>query len=515
MKRLCFVAMLAAWLSLPALAATTNVTSVADLIGALQVAKNTDEIVVMASGSPYEFTSDQKDMVAHLYARVRIRLRGETGNPADVVLRGNANRILYLKGNGNTIRDLTFENGDCTGYDQRSDEPKDTLRGGAIYLYVDNDSTTVISNCVFKSCKSMNGGGACGTYGLNKQGGQYFDCVFDGNCTSLKSGTQNTMGGGAVFRAVSVKNCTFKNNYSGTLYGGALYGVPDVAGCSIVSNATYATSSTGGFGGGVFGCTLTGCYVASNYAYRCGAAADSAFYSCTNRANDAFGYTEFGKSSAASPGCYAEDCVFLDAGRAAVTMFGSSGFNRCRLENMKGGCAFSQYIAMTNCLVANGRNVNTYFYNLNADSSMVNCTVVSNSWGDKFIAGSSKVLTVKNCFFYGNDIPNTAPNVVTAFNNCILSAESDAHVPGSGNYNYYSERATFKPGFVGVEKDPANPFAITRRSPAFAKAGIVEGWMSTATDIRGEGFPRLRDGAVNIGCYQCWDVIPGFTILFR
>ncbi len=505
MKRLCFVAMLAAWLSLPALAATTNVTSVADLIGALQVAKNTDEIVVMASGSPYVFASDQADVVAHLYAKVKIRLRGETGNPADVVLRGNANRILYLKINDNSIRDLTFENGDCTGYTARGSadgEPYDSLRGGAICLYAYNDATTVISNCVFRSCKSKNGGGACGAYSANVIGGRYYDCVFDGNSTS-------SVGGGALYCAKSVNNCTFKNNYSDSSNGGALYGVPDVAGCSIVSNAT---SNAGGYGGGVFGCTLTGCYIASNYAYRCGAAADSTLYSCTNRANDAGGYTELGKSSS---GCYAEGSIFLDGGRGAVTMFGSCGFNRCRFENMKGGRAFSQYIAMTNCLVANGRSVNTYFYNLNADSSMVNCTIASNSWTDKFIAGSSRVLTVKNCFFYGNDIPPTATDVVAAFSNCILSAASDDYVPGSGNYNYYPERATFNPGFVGLENDPENPFDITRESPACKKTGIVEDWMASATDLRGDGFPRLRAEKVNIGCYQYWGDIPGMTIIIR
>ena len=34
--------------------------------------------------------------------------------------------------------------------------------------------------------------------------------------------------------------------------------------------------------------------------------------------------------------------------------------------------------------------------------------------------------------------------------------------------------------------------------------GETADWMSTATDIRGDGFPRLRDGKVDIGCYQCW-----------
>ena len=110
MKIQWFVAVLAAGLSFSAHAATTNVATVAELIAAVQNASPNDEIVVMASGSPYAFLSDQKDVVGHLYARVSITLRGETGNPEDVVLVGNANRILYLLKVGNTIRDLTFRN---------------------------------------------------------------------------------------------------------------------------------------------------------------------------------------------------------------------------------------------------------------------------------------------------------------------------------------------------------------------------------------------------------------------
>ena len=598
MKRQCLAAMLTAGFALPALAASTSVATVADLISAVQNANNNDEIVVMASGSPYEFTADQKDVVAHLYARVTITLRGETGNPADVVLVGNANRILYLAAGGNTISGLTFRTGDCTGYEKRSvaeGVPYDQLRGGAIASAQNGDSNTQISNCIFDSCRSVNGGGACGAYALlNSCFGKYDSCVFVNNCstdglggavfaaysidgctflTNTTSGAKygsggavygfgsisrslfeknrltdagaSTKGGGAVYMptntrfegpvieacdfvansvsahyggavrsahsGLSVIGSTFKNNSCNSGCGGALCDVNSIISCTIVSNAT---SSSAGFGGGAYNCTLTRCFMASNYAYRCGAAADSSLYSCTNCANDGGGYTELGKSSTASS-CYAEDCVFLDAGRAAITMFGSCGFNRCRFENMRGGRMFTQYIALTNCLVANGKSVNTYFYNLESDSSLINCTVVSNSWSDKFMSGSKQVLAVENSFFYGNDIPSTAPSVVVAFNNCILSAASNDYIPGSGNYNYYSERATFNAGFVGVEKDPANPFAITRRSPAFAKAGIVEGWMSTATDIRGEGFPRLRDGAVNIGCYQCWDLIPGLCVIIR
>jgi predicted outer membrane repeat protein len=527
MKRQYFAAMLTAGLGLPALATTTSVATVADLISAVQNAKNNDEIVVMAAGSPYMFTAEQQDVVAHLYARVKIKLRGETGNPADVVLVGNANRILYLTYNDNSIRDLTFRNGDSTGYSIRSsEEPYDQLRGGAICLKSDNDATTVISNCVFQSCKSKNGGGACGTYSVSKAGGNYYDCIFDGNATSpVDVNTTLAIGGGALYRAKFVKDSTFMNNYSSTLNGGALYGVPDVWACSIVSNST---SSIKGFGGGLYDCTLTGCHVASNYAYRCGAAADSRFYSCTNRANKSQGdYLEFGLT-AGGPGCYAEDCTFIDVGKSGNKTFGTSVFNRCRFDGnsfVSGSHVFSQTFSMTNCLISGTSGVR-FFQALNAGCEMVNCTVVSNTY---YFTGNdasySPCLTIKNSFFYGNncrndistaaDIPAVATNLVSSFQNCILSAKTDQYVPGSGNYNYYPERATFNPGFVGLENDPENPFAIARKSPACKKAGIVEDWMASATDLRGDGFPRLRAEKVNIGCYQYWGEIPGMTIIIR
>lgn len=176
MKKLCFAAVLTAGFSFAAFAATTNVATVADLIDAVQNASAGDEIVVKASGSPYEFSSDQKDIVGHLYARVSITLRGETGNPDDVVLVGNANRILYLSEKGNTISGLTFRNGDCSAYEIRSVEPYDQARGGAILLRAGgsaSDSTTEIRNCRFESCKSKRGGGACANYSNAGNGGNF------------------------------------------------------------------------------------------------------------------------------------------------------------------------------------------------------------------------------------------------------------------------------------------------------------------------------------------------------
>ncbi len=512
MKKQCFAAALTAGLSVSALAATTNVATVADLIGAVRDATSGTEIVVMASGSPYVFAADDVDVVGHLYARARITLRGETGDPADVVLVGNANRILYLAGTGNTISGLTFRNGDCTGYAKRDEEPYDQMRGGAICLRGYNDPTTEIRDCVFQSCRSNQGGGACANYSTAGTGGKYDNCVFDGNSTQ-------TAGGGAVFRAASIRNCTFRNNCSNAANGGALSDVPEVVGCTIVSNAT---SSTWGFGGGAYNCTLTGCLVASNYAYRCGAAADSRLYSCTNRANRSQGdYLELGLTSG-GPGCYAENCTFIDVGKSGRKTFGVCAFSRCRFDDrsfVSGSFIFSQSVAMTNCLIASVGSVRL-FEGLTGASTLVNCSVVSNSYN--FTGNSASylpVLDVKNCFFCGNnggaDIPAVATNVVVSFTSSILAAASDDYVPGSENRNYYPDRMTFNPGFAGAAQDPENPYAITQKSPAFEMVGRIEDWMASATDIRGAGFPRLRGGKVNIGCYQCWDVLQGFRIIFR
>ena len=626
MNKISLSLLLAACVSATVGAAPKEVSSVEELMSAVNNASANDEIVVKASGSPYEFASSDFDTVAHLYAKVRITLRGETGNPDDVILVGNANRILYLSQDGNTIRDLTFKNGDCRNYSTRTEDPKDQLRGGAVCSPKAQDSTTVISNCVFDSCRASAGGGACGTVSLNNvYFGKYQDCVFKDNMTSSGSGgavyqgysfdkcvfsgnsaagtasnggavygaseitgssfsnnaltdegSNSSCGGGAVYlpantkySAVTIANCLFSANhvcgqYGGAIrgvhsglsvedcvfcgnsavsgHGGAVYGIPvatscvfsnncttagnggalagvsSVTGCTIVSNAT---SSTKGYGGGVYDCSLSGCYLASNYAYRCGAAADSRLRACTNVANSAADFYEFGPASGGW-GCYAEDCVFDNSGYNNKRVFGSSGFSRCRFSNVRNGSRlFTTYVAMTNSLVANSHNSFTLFYNLTGQSDWINCTIVSNVY--VFAAGDQlqNVLNAKNCLFYGNkagddnvDIDGTASSVVSSFNSCILSAASDAYIPGSNNLNYYGS-ANFKPGFVGIDFDQENPYAITTRSPAYKKDGIVEGWMATATDIRGDGFARLRDGRVNIGCYQCWLKIPGFCLIVR
>jgi hypothetical protein len=46
--------------------------------------------------------------------------------------------------------------------------------------------------------------------------------------------------------------------------------------------------------------------------------------------------------------------------------------------------------------------------------------------------------------------------------------------------------------------------------------GLVQDWMSASTDIRSDAaYSRLRDGMVDIGCYQCHLIPAGTVVSFR
>ena len=62
------------------------------------------------------------------------------------------------------------------------------------------------------------------------------------------------------------------------------------------------------------------------------------------------------------------------------------------------------------------------------------------------------------------------------------------------------------PGFM-LAGDSDHPFSLKRTS-ALRGRGRPLDWMNDAYDLRGDAddgkYRRLRDGAVDIGCYQCW-----------
>ena len=723
----------AAGLAMASFASPTTVHSVTELTNVLANVKANDE-VVLAAGT-YNLAGMKMHAVGHLYVTNTITLRGETGNPADVVLQGSGERILYLHANNATIRDITFKGGDCSKYTASASSsvvPFEYLTGGGLCLGFTVKNNTVVSNCVFDTCKAKMGGAAAMYMAAQnnqnlRYGGKFYDCRFV-NCTVTSAGAclynageahncrfENNNAGlnqnygvafhcnlldGCVFKqntgvcvngngsthtnfivtgcsfltnqvrgthlaAISggtgqamtnnatslfVTNCYFSGNenlgidyigsggvahcwsnvvdcvfvgnkgyyggaaydsvltdckfygnmtvtngtgktsaYGGAAYnsrlvrcelagnsavgpGGGAYGC-DMTDCVISNNASGGngggayggtltrckvignTVDMGGnfYGGGVHSSILTNCIVVGNSAYYGGGGTSSTFYGCVisnNVASNAGGgvYTStlaFCTNSANR--CEASnasevynswqrvtDCVFRDVsgnGQSGA-IFRKAVFERCVITAY-GGTMFYSESAITNCLIAGGRDFYMFGNPAVGSMSMANCTIVSNNYAGLKVGGKNPNAVVVNCLFYGNsysgkysgtaypdvDVDTNAKDAIKEFRNCILRIRNgDAtQAPGSGNYDYYG-KASFDPKFMGAA-DPAHPYALRLSSPAVSANGVITGettgWAADATDIRGEGFPRIRDGLIDIGCYQCWLKPRGVQFFFR
>ena len=82
--------------------------------------------------------------------------------------------------------------------------------------------------------------------------------------------------------------------------------------------------------------------------------------------------------------------------------------------------------------------------------------------------------------------------------NCLIG-------PGRPSARVLHEENTVTNGSPKFVADGSrDSYALKRSSPAVGQ-GLVQDWMTDATDIRQDpACPRLRDGKVDIGCYQCW-----------
>lgn len=572
------------------------VSTVEELTNAITTAQSGDVITLAAK--TYDLTGIPSGTPGHLHAKVPITLQGATDNPEDTIIRGAGGRILYLGSILNIIRNLTFENGDCSSYvSQTAADPKDYPRGGALLFYRENAG--VVSNCVFRNnCGGSMGGGAVGCYNSKTYHADFYDCVFSNNTASGAQayGGAVYMGGdmvrcwfegnhvddsnstgGAIFNAKSMVDCVFTNNVSSKEKGGgAVYmqvntttPKPVIAGCKFLFNRSgnygSAIKLPAGWGenlvisnclfegngpldgttvnstvylasnvvdcvfrencadyGVAYQCVLKRCLIERNTTYKGGMAYLCTLVGCTNRSNRVIATNVL--PSELFKKVVATDCVFEDFGVSGRVAFGGDvTFDRCRFIAATNGYIFSDTVLLTNCLITSC-TTNTYlFFKTDAASRIVNCTIVSNSFAALKTGHDCGKMQIENTFFYGNklakgegnyDIDANATNCIESFSHCIFSSKRESFVPGTDNLNYYGN-PSFRPGFVGPEVSPADPYALKRTSPAVKKEGLVGDWMATATDIRGEGYPRLRDGKVNIGCYQCWLDPTGLLLLFR
>ena len=433
--------------------------------------------------------------------------------------------------------------------------------GGGTYGY------TYIRNCQILNNSASQGGGVfqpnevlnsevCGNNSSSHGGGIY------GNGSGRVDGStisRNTAGGagGGICAVNTVTNSIVSLN-SAQSGGGALYSwgrsTKFAYYCTICSNKTTTGGTSqeytiiGGTnfanyaqnGGGARKCDLRGVRIHDNYATANGGGVDECTVEDCILSNNFAGSNGPNASNSTLFGCEItgttcfqsifDGCSFHDIGQS-VSMTGN-----CYIDtSFTPPYVLNGYVECTNCLFY-GNHSSKSDGSLFAGNSggsrkshLVNCTIVSNSYAYvfKYFKTDAVRMSVINSVFWGNTLNNGITDcdiswdgLTTAegifFSHCAYGISNvsglESYTDGTV-YKFGVNGFSSNPKFVG-NADAENPFAIKRTSP-LRNAGQVFDWMSGSTDIRGEGFMRLRDGKVDIGCYQCWLMPTGLKISVR
>ena len=389
----------------------------------------------------------------------------------------------------------------------------------------------------------------------NPGGGGAYNSVVS-NCTFY--GNTSYRLGGAI-RGGTVVNCTVISNatrLASDSYGGGIYNASHVEGCNVSSNISFS-------GGGLSHCTAFDTQILYNKAKSGGGARTSALTGCViahNVATD-YGNGNYGGAGGGMRYGAATNCVFRDNSCSAT--WESSVLKGCDIADT------SMHVSVIDsCVVHDVQNdampravgnvaypdghVCSNIYMIGGCELMRNCLVTNCTW--KSIKGSyvnsamfesgRSVITarVENCSFIDNYIYLTARNYNTP-TQIISIVNSVFHSTRKGNrndidrlsarymvfsncvYGTYNANDGIEPGYeyAGCTsivdrvkyrfdgKEP-HPFELKRTSP-LRGFGLVLDWMAEGTDFVGN--PRLRDGAADAGCYQCWLDPAGTVMIVR
>ena len=367
----------------------------------------------------------------------------------------------------------------CTFYGNVAYRLGGAIRGGQVV------NCTVISNRVL-NLDDSNGGGIVKS------------SLVEG-CTVMSNLCRN---GGGVFECALVRNTDILYNKAGQEGGGAHSSV--LENCLVAHNVAikYANGCGGGYGGGMSGGAATNCVFRDNRA--------SSVYGASCLKNcDISGTCVFASRI--------EDCVFHEMdNREMYRAIGNVGYPNGILSSnifMIGGAYLVRNCLFTNC---NWRSVNGDFVNSSvfergrdAITSKVECCTFADNHYYWFVRGygsSARQISFVNTIFTGNrdttgkgDI-NTYESGYSVFSNCVYGVMGPCTAKAAGFENYGCTSITARAAYKFTGKEP-NPYSLRRSSP-LRGWGMVLDWMTDATDLAGN--PRLRDGAVDVGCYQCW-----------
>ena len=279
------------------------------------------------------------------------------------------------------------------------------------------------------------------------------------NCIIANNAATNGGGGasGGTFY-----NCTFNNN-STPGNGGGVQGA-NLFNCSLINNygqgIVCEVQVCYPCGGGAYMCSLSNCVLSGNYAFCGGAARSSTLNYCVVSNNYVTGFGIYG---------------FLTRGGGLDYCTA----NCCIIRSNSAGCGGgASYGTLNNCLISGNGNGATDGTTLN------NCTLVGNSGSE----GAGALFgTLNNCIAYYNSGPDYYGSTL---NYCCTTL-----LPTNGVGNF-----TNAPLFVNVTND----FHLQPGSPCVDAGNNA--YVATTTDL--DGNPRIFNGVVDLGAYECQTNIP-------
>ena len=376
----------------------------------------------------------------------------------------------------------------------------------------------VLSNCTFWGNSAYRLGGAI-------RGGSVVNCTVISNATRLASESY----GGGIYSSY-VENCNVSSNVSAS--GGG------VSNCTVFdTDILYNTAKSGG---GARASALTDCVIAhnvatdygnGNYGGAGGGMRYGAATNCVFRDNSCSATWE----SSVLKGCEITDtsmhvgvidsCVIHDVRNVAMAravgnvaypdgFVTSNGF-------MIGGCELMRNTLVTNCTWESikGTYINSAMFEPNGaiTARVENCSFIDNYTYllARNYTNEARTISFVNSVFHstrnGNrkDISRLSCQYMV-LSNCVYgTTENNAIAEGYENSGcvILKDRAAYK--FIAKGD---HPYSLRRSSP-LRGMGLVLDWMAEGVDYIGN--PRLRDGKVDVGCYQCWLDPIGTVMSFR
>ena len=398
-----------------------------------------------------------------------------------------------------------------------------------------------VTNTLFSGNSAVGQGGAI-------YGAICFDCVISNNYVN-PSTSYNSYGAGVSVGKIFSSDICFnyfpeRNFSNGSTYGAGAYN-SSLTDCRVFGNAIFGGSKYRQ-GVGLYGGAVTNCFIYENYCDGTGSGVamnGGTAYGCVfsnNQVRSSNGdhlhvrqptgpivnCTFYGQSIGCSTKIVIENCRFMGYRDGWVI---PAGHNKASMsEDLSATTSCSYYIAssfihMRNCLIAD----NQVYYISKANSSDLttfeNCTFADNRVsamfynynGESFETNSARI--VNSIFTENYNKTGTKRSDLSFKNGSNIALENCMVGTSRSDAELYSEIGTVTADNASFNgKSAEHPYEIKYSSPARGKGKILDWMTAESADIRGTAdYPRLREGKVDIGCYQCWLNPVGFIMSLK